>query len=158
MADNAVPFATDDISSVLHPRVKLEFGPDGTATDVSYAKALPTNAVLRTDAIFNGSVSCAPVHVILSASSSSTVTLAAAQASAKMRVLGYTLVLTTTGSVAFGSSTTPITGQMQFDAKSGVAAPFNPLGHFQTATGQPLTIITGAGAAAGHLVYVPVSV
>ena len=159
MADNTVTtYATDDISGTHYPRVKVSHGPDGEATDVSQASPMPVQAVLRADALYVGSVSATPVRVILSASSSSTITLAAAQASAQHRVLSYVLILTTTGSVQFGSSTTPLTGMMQFDAKSGVAADFNPYGHFQTGTNQPLTIITGAGAAAGHITYVPVSV
>lgn len=158
MADNAVPFATDDISGVFHPRVKIEHGPDGEATDVSQASPLPTQAGLRTDAIFNASVSCVPVFAIISASSSSTITIQAAEASARMRVLSYVLVAKATTSVDFRSSTTPLTGMMEFDSKSGVSSGLNQYGHFQTATGQPLIITTGAGAVAGHITYVKVSV
>lgn len=158
MADNQIPFATDDISGVFHPRVKLEFGPDGTATDVSYSKALPANAGLRSDVLFVGSVSALPIHVILSASSSSTATIVAAQASAKMRVISYVLVVRATTTVTFNSSTTPLTGAMIIDTHGGIAASFNPLGHFQSGTGQPLTITTGDGAVAGHVTYIPVSV
>lgn len=158
MVDNAVPFATDDISSVLHPRVKLEFGPDGTATDVSYSKPVPTNAALRTDVIYVGSVSAAPLFAIISASSSSTITIQAAQASAKMRVLSYVVNAKATTSVDFRSSTTPLTGMMELDKYGGVSSGLNQYGHFQTATGQPLIITTGAGAVAGHITYVAVSV
>lgn len=49
MADNFVTnpgsggstFAADDVGGVLHPRVKLEHGADGSATDVSAASPLP---------------------------------------------------------------------------------------------------------------------
>ncbi len=136
----------------------MEFGPDGAATDVSYAKPIPTNVALRSDAIMVGSVSATPVHVILSASSSSTVTIVASQTSAKMRVLSYVLVTNATGSVTFNSSVTPLTGVMIFDSRGGLVVPFSPLGHIQTATGQPLTITTGDCKVAGHLCYVPVSV
>lgn len=158
MADNQVPFATDDIGGVFHPRVKIEHGPDGEATDVSQASPLPVQAVLRTDAIYVGSVSATPIMALISASSSSTITIQAAQASARMRVLSYVLNAKATTSVDFRSSTTPITGMMEFDKYGGAASGFNPYGHFQTTTGQPLIITTGAGAVAGHITYVPVSV
>jgi hypothetical protein len=158
MADNAVPFATDDIGGVLHPRVKLEHGPDGEAADTSQANPLPVQAGIRTDVLYAGSVSCLPLFAIISASSSSTITIQTAQASARMRVLSYVLNAKATTSVDFRSSTTPLTGMMEFDKYGGAAAAFCPVGHFQTATGQPLIITTGAGAVAGHIVYVPVSV
>jgi hypothetical protein len=158
MADNQIPFATDDIGGVFYPRVKISEGPDGAATDVSQANPLPVQSGLRTDVIYAGSVSCAPIFAIISASSSSTITIQTAQASARMRVLSYVLNAKATTSVDFRSSTTPITGMMEFDKYGGVAAAFNPLGHFQTTTGQPLIITTGAGAVAGHITYVPVSV
>ena len=158
MADNQVPFATDDIGGVFYPRVKISEGPDGAATDVSQANPLPVQAGLRTDVLYAGSVSCTPLFAIISASSSSTITIQAAQASARMRVLSYVLNAKATTSVDFRSSTTPLTGMMEFDKYGGAAAAFCPIGHFQTATGQPLIITTGAGAVAGHIVYVPVSV
>lgn len=37
-------FAYDDVGGVMHPRAKLEFGPDGSATDVSPANPLPVVA------------------------------------------------------------------------------------------------------------------
>jgi hypothetical protein len=159
MADSIVTsFATDDVGGVHYPRVKLTQGADGEASDVSQASPLHANAAMRTDVIFAGSVSCLPVHVLLSASSSSTVTIVAAQTSARMRVLSYVLVTNATGSVTFGSSTTALTGVMIFDPRGGLVVPFNPLGHFQTATGQPLTVTTGDCRVAGHITYVPVSV
>ena len=158
MADNQVPFATDDIGGVFYPRVKISEGPDGAATAGSQANPIPAQVGLRTDVLYVGSVSATPVMILISASASSNITLVAAQASARMRVLSYVLNAKATTSVAFNSSTTPITGVMEFDKYGGAAANFNPLGHFQTGTGQPLIIATGAGAVAGHMCYVPVSV
>lgn len=159
MADNTVTtYATDDISSVHHPRVKLEFGPDGTVNDVSYSKPLPANVAIRGDALMIGSVSAAPARAIISCSSSATATIVAAQTSAQVRVLSYVFTVRATTSVTFGSSTTAQTGVMIFDKNGGAAANFNPYGHIQTATGQPLTITTGDGAVAGHVTYVMVSV
>lgn len=160
MSDNNVTtFATDDVGGTHYPRVKITHGADGAAdADVSQTSPMPVQAVLRTDALFVGSVSATPLFAIISASSSSTITIQAAQASARMRVLSYVLNAKATTSVDFRSSTTPITGMMEFDKYGGAAAPFSPIGHFQTTTGQPLIITTGAGAVAGHIVYVPVSV
>lgn len=53
MADNFVTnagsggstFASDDISSVHHPRVKIEWGADGTAVDTSVAAPMPVELV-----------------------------------------------------------------------------------------------------------------
>ncbi len=159
MADNQIPFASDDIGGVIYPRVKITQGADGTNDgDVAQSNPLPVQAGLRTDVLYAGSVSCTPLFALISASSSSTITIQTAQTSAKMRVLSYVLNAKATTSVDFRSSTTPLTGMMEFDKYGGVAAAFTPIGHFQTATGQPLIITTGAGAVAGHIVYVPVSV
>lgn len=38
-------FASDDISSVQHPRVKVEWGVDGTAVDTSVTNPMPTQVV-----------------------------------------------------------------------------------------------------------------
>lgn len=65
MADNSQPggvgdiYATDDIGGVKHQRVKVEFGADGSATDVSPAAPLPvtmpditaTGTITATDAV-----------------------------------------------------------------------------------------------------------
>lgn len=159
MADNQVPFATDDIGGVFYPRVKISHGADGAAPDdASTTKPLPVVAAQRTDVLYAGSVTCTPLFALISASSSSTITIQAAQTSAKMRVLSYVVNAKATTSVDFRSSTTPLTGMMEFDKYGGVAAAFCPVGHFETTVGQPLIITTGAGAVAGHIVYVPVSV
>lgn len=65
MADNiavtqgaGTSVAADDVGGVLHQRVKIEFGVDGTATDVSASNPLPiTNTALGdpADAIYSGS-------------------------------------------------------------------------------------------------------
>jgi hypothetical protein len=158
MTDNVAPYATDDIGGVFHPRVKLEIGADGTANDVSYSEPIPVNAAQRTDVIYVGSTSAAPIFAIISASASSTITIQAAQASARMRVLSYVITSKAATSVDFRSSTTPITGMMTLDTNDVIASGLNQYGHFQTTTGQPLIITTGAGAVAGHITYVAVSV
>ncbi len=56
MADNIIlnagsggaTIAADDISSVWHQRVKVEFGADGSATDVSVDNPLPTQEIGKT--------------------------------------------------------------------------------------------------------------
>ncbi len=42
--------ATDDIGGVKHQRVKVEFGADGVATDVSLTNPLPIAQSISTDA------------------------------------------------------------------------------------------------------------
>lgn len=155
MADNAVPWAFDDIDGEIHPRVKPEHGPNGAATDVSQTSPLPVHMVQRTDAVYVGSLSTTPVHVLVSASSSTTSTIVAAQSSARVRVIDYVLNAHATTSVSFGSSTTPITGTLVIEraAVSGL----NPFGHFESGVNQPLTIINGGGGVRGHLVCLYVS-
>lgn len=61
MADNYVAnpavggaqFASDDIGGTHHPRVKMEHGIDGAATDVSLASPLPTRSTGATSACTN---------------------------------------------------------------------------------------------------------
>lgn len=69
MADNTIldpgaggdTIATDDIAGVKHQRVKVEFGSDGSATDVSSANPLPT---VQTGALPAGTNNIGDVDVL----------------------------------------------------------------------------------------------
>lgn len=53
--------ATDDIGGVKHQRVKVEFGADGSATDVSPASPLPVREYSDTTAVTSVSASATSV-------------------------------------------------------------------------------------------------
>ena len=74
-------------------------------------------------------------------------------------MLSYTLVCTTAVTAKFqsGAGGTDLTGAMPFGANGGVSAPFNPLGHFETASNTLLNLSLGSAVAvAGHICYVEV--
>ncbi len=60
MADNSQPiaggdwYATDDIGGVKHQRAKVEYGADGSATDVSKASPLPVDTDSKRVVTFRG--------------------------------------------------------------------------------------------------------
>ena len=65
--------ATDDIGGVHHQRVKIEFGADGSATDVSSSDPLPVRAQPGT-----GSALAAPFHLVAAGGTNATVVKASA--------------------------------------------------------------------------------
>lgn len=108
--------ATDDISGVKHQRVKVEFGVDGAATDVSRANPLPVNPVDDTSVyrlvIPPQAVGANKVYVDLfnATSSGFTVVLKSAFAfvnldAAVTGTLGVRLHLTRTTAVGTGGTT-----------------------------------------------------
>lgn len=79
--------------------------------------------------------------------------------SKKIRVLSYTLTSSGTVNAKFQSHTTPtdLTGLHYMIAATCIAAPYNPHGHFETASGEALDInLSGAVAVGGYLTYVEV--
>lgn len=167
MADNFVAnagsggstFAADDISSVLHPRVKNEWGADGAANDVSAAAPMPVQAVLDTAAIANAGALLTPKFVIIDATTSGDNTILAAVSSKKIRVLALFLVAAGTVNVRFesGAGGTALTGQMNLVANTGFVLPFNPVGWFETAATTLLNMELSATISCdGSLVYVEV--
>lgn len=116
-------------------------------------------ASLESNSLYAGTTALVPKFAAISASSSGNNTLIAAVASKKIRVLSYTLVCTTavTAKLQSGASGTDLTGAMPFGANGGVSAPFNPLGHFETAVNTLLNLSLGSAVAvAGHICYVEV--
>jgi len=168
MADNYVAnagsggstFAADDISSVLHPRVKVEWGADGTATDASVAAPVPVQASIESNQMTAGGTVSTPAFAVISCSTDNgDHTLVSANASKKLRVLSYVLVADATVSVRFegGTGGTALTGVMPLIANTGISSGFNPMGHFETATNTLLNLeLTGTGNVFGHITYVPV--
>lgn len=130
-----------------------------TGTVIAAGTALigRVSASLETSTIYNGTTGLTPVFVAISASSNGNNTLVAADATKKIRVLAYTLVVTTAVTAKFQSAAggTDLTGAMPFAANGGVSVPFNPVGHFETAANALLNLSLGSGVqVSGHLVYV----
>ncbi len=98
-----------------------------------------------------------PAYAVIAASSGGNNELVAAVASYKIRVLAYNYVVNGIVNVAFRSGTTTVIGGLGYwdAAAKGKVAPFNPVGWFQTDTGEALNMnLSGGIAVGGELVYV----
>lgn len=73
----------------------------------------------------------------------------------KIRVVSYVIVANAAVNVKFQSHTAgDLTGLLYNAANGGVAAPFSPVGWFETVAGEALDInLSGAVAVGGHLTY-----
>lgn len=117
------------------------------------------NVAQDTATIKNGSTSLTPKFVAIAASSSGNNTILAAVTSKKIRVLAYNFISngTVNGKFQSGASGTDLTGLKYCVANSGICAPFNPVGWFETASGTLLNLNLSAGiAVGGELVYIEV--
>lgn len=116
--------------------------------------------ILTTDVIPNGASSLTPKFAKISVASSGDNTLVAAVTSKKIRVLAYNIMASAGVNAKFqsGAAGTDLTGLKYFDAAgSGICAPFNPAGWFETATATLLNInLSAAITIGGELVYVEV--
>lgn len=87
-------------------------------------------------------------------------TLVAAVTGKKIRVLACFLIMTGTAvTIRFESATggTALTGQMQPTQGGGFVLPYNPVGWFETLSGELLNLeLSGAQSVDGVLVYVEV--
>jgi hypothetical protein len=82
-----------------------------------------------------------PTKVKISVASATTTTLVALQASKKIRILSMYLVSTAANTVTFQSHTTTTNadGGAAFAANGGYVLPFNPIGWFDTTSGEAST-------------------
>jgi hypothetical protein len=153
-------FASDDISSVHYPRIKLVHGADGTNDgDVARANPLPAQVYLDVSTMHSGATQLTPKFVIIDAATSGDNTILAAVTSKKIRVLAAFLVSAGTVNVRFesGAGGTALTGQMSLVANTGFVLPFNPVGWFETASNTLLNLeLSAAISVDGSLVYVEV--
>lgn len=95
--------------------------------------------------------------VISGATSGNNTLVAAAGAGLKIRVLSLYLVAAGTVGVKFqsGAAGTDLCGLMSYIANTGIALPFNPLGHFETAANTLLNMnLNAAIQVSGGLTYV----
>lgn len=159
MADNyqinqgtQTTMASDDISSVQYPRVKIAVGADGVGAD--WAGTIGTVANLNNGTvrisvgtIANGTIDVLPIGLrhadeFATVISSGTSTLGTIRAAVAGSAIYVTSLIVSVGSasnveIASGGTSTPIIGTMFFSANGGVAAmPFNP--PIRTASGSAL--------------------
>lgn len=115
-------------------------------------------AELETSSMRASGTARVPKFAVISGATSGNNTLvAAAGASLKIRVLSLYLVSAGTVGVKFqsGASGTDLSGLMSFIANTGIALPFNPLGHFETAANTLLNMnLNAAIQVSGGLTYI----
>jgi hypothetical protein len=99
-----------------------------------------------------------PKFVAVNVAAGAETTVLAAVTGKKIRVLSYVVGLDATGSFLFNSDTagTALTGVVPVVIDTSVSSGFNPMGHFETVSGELLSIVTVGGAADGHITYVEV--
>lgn len=117
------------------------------------------SAAVATDAIMSSTTVLTPKFAKISTSASGATTVVAAVASKKLRVLRWDLVASAAVNVKWQSHVTPtdLSGLYEFAANGGISAPFCPVGHFETVSGEALDInLSGAVTVGGTLTYVEV--
>jgi hypothetical protein len=152
--------ASDDIGSgVQAQRIKPVWGADGTGTDTAIANPLPAQTTLEVSQMSSLGTIATPQFAVINVSSSGDNTIVALVTSKVIRVLSYVIVADAAVAVKFtsGAAGTALTGAMALSANGGVAAPFNPVGHFQTGAGVALILnLSGAFGVRGHVTYIAV--
>lgn len=170
MADNVditpgsgATIAADEVAGAKYQRVKIAVGADGTAADATPSVPLPVGAVADTSAITNAGTSLTPKYALANVAASTTDgSVVAAVTSKKIRVLAI--------AVLSGSTATNITFNTKpagagsaksclfaNGANGGFILPFNPVGWFETNSGEGLSATTGAGSTTGiQVTYVEV--
>jgi hypothetical protein len=95
------------------------------------------------------------LFAVISQGAAGTTTLVTADATKKIKVVSYVIVISATGTAKFIDSTpTDLTGAMPIATNGGVSAigtTFSPL--FATAVNKSLQIVSTVGAVTGHLSY-----
>lgn len=98
-----------------------------------------------------------PKFASISVSSSGDNSIVAAVTSKKIRVLSYVIVADAAVAAKFRSGTTDLMGAAALSANGGIAAPFCPVGHFETASNTALNLnLASAFGVRGHLTYLEI--
>jgi hypothetical protein len=143
--------------SLAHP-IPVELS-DGTNAFGTTTNPISAAASAETSTVFNGNTALTPMFSTIVASSSGATTIVAAVTSKKIRVLALQLIANAAVNVKWQSHVTPtdLTGLAYMAANGGYVLPFNPVGWFQTVSGEALDInLSGAFAVGGSLTYVAV--
>lgn len=159
-AGSGTTIASDDIGAgVQAQRVKPVWGADGTGNDTQVANPLPTQATMEVSQVSSLGTIATPQYAVINTSATGDTSIVAAVTGKVIRVLSYVIVADSAVAAKFtsGAAGTALTGAMSLSANGGVAAPFNPVGHFQTASNTALVLnLSAAVGARGHLTYVAV--
>lgn len=118
-----------------------------------------TAAGLQTNRVLDGTTALTPKFASIDIAASGDTTEVALVVGKKIRVLAYRFVSAGAVSVRFKSgASTNLTGAMSTGAAGGGGgAAFNPIGHFETASGEALVMnLSAAVQVSGHLCYVEV--
>lgn len=157
-AGSGTTIASDDIGSgVQAQRVKPVWGVDGTGTDTQVAQPMPVQNTMDASQMSNLGAIITPKFAPINVSSSGDNTIVATDSTHKIRVLSYVIVADGTVAAKWvnGTAGTAVSGAMSLVANTGIAAPFSPVGHFETSTTGNLVLnLSGAIGARGHCVYV----
>lgn len=114
-------------------------------------------AAAMTDAVMNGTDALTPKYATISESSSGDNEVVAGVTSKKIRVLSYVVMASAAVNVKWRSNATDKSGLLYCAANGGAVAPFSPVGHLETAAGEPLNLnLSGAVAVGGHVTYIEV--
>lgn len=125
---------------------------------VSVATPYQVAGSAETNSIYQGVTALTPKFAVIVASASGRTTVVGNVGGKKIRVLSYVLVSNGSVNVKFQSANvapTDKTGLLYLVANSGVAAAFNPVGHFESIAGEGIDInLSSASAVGGHLTYI----
>lgn len=142
--------------------IRVELPTDGTGVvglNAGTALIGQVSASDETSTIYSGTTALTPTFATLTASASGVTNLVALVSSKKIRVLALSLIANGSVNVKFQSHVTPtdISGLYYLAANVGFVLPYNPLGWFQTVSGEALDInLSAAVAVGGNIVYVSV--
>lgn len=117
-------------------------------------------ATQQTGQIYSGTTALTVKYAVINTAASGVSTVVAGVATKKIRVLSYRFQADADVSVKFRDNTAAVdlTGAMATGAKGGGGgAAFSPVGHFETAAGNALSInLSAAVQVSGHVAYVEV--
>lgn len=151
-----------NITQVGGASLALGAAAKAAAIPVTMATDQPTMPVAQdTSKLFNAVTGTAltPLFAAITANGSGATTIVAAVGGKQIRVLQWIITTNAAVNFKFQSHVTPtdITGLFYSGAQGGAGGAFNPVGHFQTVSGEALDInLSGAVAVGGYLVYVTV--
>lgn len=159
MAASSGPPAATVVAVPVTLRDVLPAGQSAMATSspVTLANNQQTISVgFDTTQLFDGATGTGvtPVKTKVNVSSATTTTVVALTASKKTRVLAAYLVAAGAQTINWQSHTTTSNadGPQAFAANGGLVLPFNPLGWFDTTSGEALDLVTSTGAQLGGLI------
>lgn len=150
--DGTKVVASKDISGAQFQKILASDPTTGDPLDPTAT----VNTAADTSVMKNGATSLTPKFAAISSTGSGdTVALVSSK---KIRVLSLYLVVAAASTVKFQSgASTDKTGAMSFGANGGISLPFNPVGWFETASGEKLNHVLGTSVGiAGGLTYIEV--